>query len=174
MSSLNIRTVNGAKHNGYLHVRHQRIQNRAAAILDVWEEHGEALSIDLIAHLHRISVEQIKKDLFGDPTEIKQRFSGGSSIKLESLLEKCMKEINEGINPALSAVAHSIPFKLLKDAQKHQDIKRVVTEFLQNLDESSENDQDDDVDAEAGTKSINVRQFKFTRNFLIFSTDSFN
>lgn len=130
MSRINVRTINGAKHNGHLDSHHRRVQNRAAAVLDAWDEYGESLTTDVIAHLHRITVEQIKKDLYGDPTEIKKRFGSRSSIKLENVLKKCIKEIDEGVNPALTAVAHNIPFKLIRDIQNNPDIEQVLKEFF--------------------------------------------
>ena len=63
MNRINVRTINGSKHNGHLDYHHQRIQNRAAAVLDAWDEFGESLTIDLIAHMHRISVDQITMHL---------------------------------------------------------------------------------------------------------------
>ena len=98
MGRVNIRTVNGAKHNGHLDPRYSRVQNRAAAVLDAWDEFGESMPLDVVAHMHRISSEQIKKDLFGEPSDIKKRFGIRSSAKLEYTLKKCLKELNRGIN----------------------------------------------------------------------------
>lgn len=33
-----------------IHVIYVRVQNRAAAVLDAWNEYGEAYTIDVIAH----------------------------------------------------------------------------------------------------------------------------
>ena len=38
MSSVNICTVNGEKHNGHLQTHYQQIQNRSAAVLHVYGE----------------------------------------------------------------------------------------------------------------------------------------
>jgi hypothetical protein len=57
MSRINICTINGAKHNDHLDFRYQRVQNRASALLDAWSEYGESMTIDLLTHLHHISVE---------------------------------------------------------------------------------------------------------------------
>ena len=61
MTRLNIRTINGAKHNGHLEYRFRRIQNRAAAVLDAYDDSAEPEALDLIAHLHRLPVDVIKK-----------------------------------------------------------------------------------------------------------------
>ncbi|CAM4823802.1 unnamed protein product, partial [Rotaria magnacalcarata] len=66
MVKVNIRVVSNLKGNGHLSIHHQHAQNRAAAVLDAHEEFGESMMIDIVAYLHRISVEQIRKDLYGD------------------------------------------------------------------------------------------------------------
>ncbi|CAF1049511.1 unnamed protein product [Rotaria sordida] len=158
MSSVNIRTVNGAKHNGQLHLHHQRIQNRAAAVLDAWNEFGESLPIDVVAHMHHIQVSQIKKDLYGDKIDFKKRFSTKSSLKFERALELCMKEIEEGINSALPAVAHNIPFMLIRDIQNSRNVKQVVTDFFRNIMTSNENESKENpeftINAVHSTKKI--------------------
>ena len=63
MNPINIRTVNGARHNGQVDFRYQRVQNRATAVLDACEEFGESLDIDIVARLHRLDVNQIRKDI---------------------------------------------------------------------------------------------------------------
>ncbi|CAM4855006.1 unnamed protein product [Rotaria socialis] len=93
MNRFNIRTVNGSRHNGLLEHRYIKIQNRAAAALGALDEDGE--SLELIAHLHRLSIEQIKKDLYGEPSDIKNGFDIRSSNKLEETLKTCLKEINK-------------------------------------------------------------------------------
>ncbi|CAF1474305.1 unnamed protein product [Adineta steineri] len=163
MSRINVRTINGAKHNGHLDSHHQRVQNRAAAVLDAWDEYGETLNIDVIAHIHRIKVERIEKDLYGDPAEIKERFGTGFSIKLQNVLKKCIKEIDEGVNPALTAVAHNIPYKLIRDIQNNPDMKQIVTEFLCNINKLNENEEENNSSVEADTSSIDIYS---TENFL--------
>ena len=79
----NIRTVYGAGRNPLLNLRYIRVQNRAAAVLDACEEFGEGYTIDLVAHLHRISVSQIETHLYGEPNVIERRFVFKSTIKLE-------------------------------------------------------------------------------------------
>lgn len=59
MTGINIRTANGAKHNADIDPRYARVQNRTAVVIDLSKESGNALPIDLIAQLHRISVKQI-------------------------------------------------------------------------------------------------------------------
>ncbi len=38
MSRINVRTINGAKHNGHLDFHYQRVQSTVGAILDTSEE----------------------------------------------------------------------------------------------------------------------------------------
>ena len=110
----NIRTVNGAGRNPLLNSRYIRVQNRAAAVLDACEEFGEGYTIDLVAHLHRISVSQIETDLYGEPNVIERRFGFKSTIKLERALNQCQKELKKGENSALIAVANHVPFVVLR------------------------------------------------------------
>ena len=129
MNRLNIRTVNGARHNGLLEPRYIKIQNRAAAVLDALDEDDE--SLELIAHLHRLSIEQIKKDLYGEPSEIKKRFGIRSSNKLERTLKTCLKEIKKGVHNALVAVAYHVPYTLLCSVENNNNnIKEAATKFL--------------------------------------------
>ena len=83
---MNIRTVNGARRNGHLHHRYRRIQNRAAAVLDASNEYGKTIQIDGITHMHRNSINQINKDMFGEPFDIKNKFGLKSTAKLERCL----------------------------------------------------------------------------------------
>ncbi|CAF2648239.1 unnamed protein product [Rotaria sp. Silwood2] len=133
MNRSNIRTVNGAKHNGHLEHRYKHVQNRAAAVIDAWNELEDEESIDLIAHLHRISIDQIKNDLLGEPLDIKRRFGIASTDKLEQTLRKCLKEINEGVNHALVAVANHVPFRLLCSVQNNGNIREIATIFLSDV-----------------------------------------
>lgn len=73
MTRINIRTVNGENSPG-LNSRYARVQNRAAAVIDFSKECGIGLPIDLVAHLHRISVKQIEADFYGNLLEIKRRY----------------------------------------------------------------------------------------------------
>lgn len=157
MTRINIRTINGAKHNGHLDSHHRRVQNRAAAVLDAFDEFGESLNIDLVAHLHRITVEQIRKDLYDDPAEIREKFGTKPSIKLENVLNKCVQEINEGVNPALSAVAHSIPLKLIHDIQNTSDIKEVLNNFFNNINQSKATEEENHTSTAFDNNPINVR-----------------
>jgi hypothetical protein len=165
MSRINIYTINGAKRNGHLAFHYRRVQNRAAAVLDAFDEFGESLSIDLVAHLHRISVAQIRRDLYGDPAEIRKKFGTKSSTKLKNTVNKCIKEINEGVNPALTAVAHNIPFKLIRDIQNNPDIEQVLKEFFSDLNKSkTSEDEENHTSTAFDTTPINVRYFEFIRN----------
>ncbi|CAF2637171.1 unnamed protein product [Rotaria sp. Silwood2] len=164
MSPVNVRTVNGAKHNGHLPLHYQRIQNRAAAVLDAWDEFGESVSIDLIAHMHRIHVDQIKKDLYGDRIDIKKRFGSKSSVKLERVLERCIKEIEEGVDSALVAVAHNIPFMLIRDIQNSQNLKQVATVFLRNITASNDSEpKKDKTNPDFTTNAVHPTKRSFTR-----------
>ncbi|CAF2058737.1 unnamed protein product, partial [Rotaria magnacalcarata] len=130
MSRKNIRTVNGARHNGQLEFQYQKIQNRAAAILDACEEFGESLSIDLISILHHISVDQIRKDLYGDSIDFKKRFGTKSKVKFQTVIKDCMKKIAGGISPALVSVANHIPFTLIRAIENSQDEDQVIAEYF--------------------------------------------
>ncbi|CAF1121175.1 unnamed protein product [Rotaria sordida] len=123
------------------HCHHQRIQNRAAAVLDAWDEFGESLPTDLVAHMHRISVDHINKDLHGDRIDFKKRFGTKSSMKFERVLTECMKEIEEGIDAALVAVSHNIPFMLICDIQNSQNPNQVATNFFHTIMASNESEQ---------------------------------
>jgi hypothetical protein len=149
MKKINIRTHNGAKHNPHLSSHHRRVQNRAAAVLDAWDEFGESNPIDVVAHMHRLSVIRIKKDLYGDPANIKKIFGTKSSSKLEHALKKCIKEMDEGVNSALVAVAHNIPFMLIRKIQNNQNVKQVATQFLRDIiNRSNENEQEENDNGE--------------------------
>ena len=130
MSRRRIRTTNGARKNPHLDAKYIRIQNRAAAIIDAWEEYGEALPIDTIAHLHRLSTGQIEQDLFGEPADIERRFGFKSTVKLERALKECQKELKKGVEPALVAVANHVPFALLRSLQNNGNIKELAKTFL--------------------------------------------
>jgi hypothetical protein len=133
MGRPNIRTVNGARKNPQLDPRYSRVQNRAAAVLDAWDEHGEVHAVDLIAHLHRIPISQIEKDLYGEPTDIQRRFGFKSTIRLERALKKCEKELKKGAQPALIAVANHVPYTLLRFLQDNGNIKELASTFLNDM-----------------------------------------
>lgn len=133
MKRLNIRTVNGARSNPHLDSRYVRAQNRAAAVLDAWNEFGEALPIDLVAHLHRIGTDQIEKDLHGQPADIQRRFGFRSTVKLERVLQKCQKELSNGEDAALVAVANHVPFMLLRSLHNNGNVKEVARMFLNDM-----------------------------------------
>ncbi|CAF4404564.1 unnamed protein product [Rotaria socialis] len=105
----NIRTINGAKHNGQLEFQYQNIQKLAAAALDACEEFGESFSIDIVSILHHISVDQIRKDLYGDSIDLQKRFA-----------------IAGGISPALVSVVNHIPFTLIRAIENSQDEDQVT------------------------------------------------
>jgi hypothetical protein len=135
MKRPNIRTVDGAEHNPHLEHRYRRVQNRAAAVLDAWDEVDSIGTLDLVGHLHRISTDIIKKDLYGEPTDIKKRFGIKSTAKLEDTLKICLKELNKGVNEALVAVAHHVPFMLLRTLQEERNVKEVASTFLRDIEE---------------------------------------
>lgn len=133
MDRRNIRTVNGAQHNPHLDPRYVRVQNRAAAVLDAWVDYGDPLPIDLIAHMHRLPVEQIKKDLYGEPDDIKQRYGLKSTLKLERVLKRCLKELDDGQDRTLVAVANHIPFALLRSLEIDRNVKNAAKKFLDEI-----------------------------------------
>lgn len=155
-SRANIRTVNGARRNPLLHSRYIRIQNRAAAVLDACEEFGEGYTIDLVAHLHKLSISQIEIDLYGQPDVIERRFGFKSSIKLERALKQCQKELKKGENPALIAVANHVPFVVLRSLQNNENIKDVATKFLEEM-KRKKNSSDKENGSEKPGKAIEVK-----------------
>lgn len=164
MARLNIRTINGAKHNGALPDRYKRVQNRAAAVIDAYiammtfdddndnndDDDNKSNKVQqnlnnyndleitddkveelkLVAHLHGLSLDTIKKDLFGDHIDIVKRFGTRSSEKIKKVIKLCLKEIVSGINAALVSVAYHIPYVLLKSMEEHDDINKAVMNFL--------------------------------------------
>lgn len=135
MNRFNIRTINGTRHNGKLPRRYQLVQNRASAVLDASDEFGQASTIEVVAHLHWLSVEQILKDLHGDPVEIKRRFGAKSTLKLNQTLKRCVKEIDEGIPEPLVAVANHIPLTLLRSFRSSRNKIEVIERFLREINE---------------------------------------
>ncbi|CAF0902184.1 unnamed protein product [Adineta steineri] len=159
MDRMNIRTIHSATHNSHLHLHDQQVQNRAAALLAACEEVedlNQFSNIRVLAHLHSISVEQVKNDLYGDRIEIKKRFGIKSSLNLEKALEKCMQEINEGVNPALAAVVHGVPFKLIRDVENNPNIKEVMNGFLCDLYERYENEKENATRSDSNIDFTNV------------------
>ncbi|CAF4314483.1 unnamed protein product, partial [Adineta steineri] len=159
MDRMNIRTIHSATHNSHLHLHDQQVQNRAAALLAASEEVEDLNQFSnnrVFAHLHSISIEQVKKDFYGDRIEIKNRFGIKSSLNLEKALEKCMQEINEGVNPALAAVVHGVPFKLIRDVENNPNIKEVMNGFLCDLYERYENEKENTTRSDSNIDFTNV------------------
>ena len=155
-SQPNIPTVNGARRNPLLTSRYIRVQNRAAAVLDACEEFGEGYTIDLVAHLHRISVGQIETDLYGEPNVIERRFGFKSTIKLERALKQCQKELKKGESPALIAVANNGPFVVLRSLQNNGNIKEVASTFLNEM-KRKKNLSENENSVEKPSKTIEVK-----------------
>jgi len=66
--------------------------------------------------------------------------------------------MDKDVNPVLTAVAHNIPFKLIRNIQNNPDMKQVVTKFFHDINKSNENRQEkNNTSAESNTNSINVR-----------------
>ncbi|CAF1219630.1 unnamed protein product [Rotaria sordida] len=130
---VNIRTVTGNKHSPLLASKFQRVQNRAAAIWDAWNEDGHGLALELVAHLHRISAEQIYYDIYGNPSDVDKRFGIEDSTKLERTLHVCLQEIEEGIDSSLVSVANHVPFYLIHQLQDPRDIKTLANDFLRKM-----------------------------------------
>ena len=60
---MNIRTINGAKHNSHLGCRYSCIQDRAATVLDTWNEYRKIVRIPIPTKnnwekLHRVAVSE--------------------------------------------------------------------------------------------------------------------
>ncbi|CAF1488393.1 unnamed protein product, partial [Adineta steineri] len=133
MSHPNIRTINEKKNNGHLAIHHQRIQDRASAVLDAYDEFDESIGIDLIAHLHKIKSKQIERDIYGLPEDFQKRFGTKSSEKFHQAIQKCIAEINDGVHPAIASVANNIPYKIICDIQQNSDVKEVVDDFFNEM-----------------------------------------
>ena len=132
MKRPNIRMVTGTRQY-YFDQRYVRIQNRAAAVLDACDDLGMSHSIELVAHLHHLQISQIEKDLHGEPADVKRRFGFRSTVKLEQALKRCRKELKNGENQALVAVANHIPFNLLRSLEDNGDIKKIASTFLKDM-----------------------------------------
>jgi hypothetical protein len=132
-SRVNIRTINGIKHNPTLPPKFRRAQNRAAAVFDAWDEFGETYPLGVIAHLHSLPVEQIHEDMYDDPRKIDKRFGTTKSNKIEPVLNTCLKELDSDIHPTLVAVANHIPFVIVRLLQDQRDVKRIANEFIQDM-----------------------------------------
>ncbi|CAF2647245.1 unnamed protein product [Rotaria sp. Silwood2] len=96
---VNIRTVSGNKLNPLLPSKFQRVQNRAAAIWDAWNEDGRGLALELVAHLHRISAERIYCDIYGNSSDVDKRFGIEDSTKLERTLHISVKTTTSTKSP---------------------------------------------------------------------------
>ena len=141
----NIRTVTGNKHNADLAPKFRRVQNRAAAVLDPWDEYGETYPLNVVAHLHSLTVDQIHRDIYGDPREIDKRFGTNKSDKIECVLNTCVKELDQNVHPTLVAVANHIPFIIIRLLQEDRDVKRVANEFVRDISKKlTETQQKDD------------------------------
>ena len=74
MNPINIRTGNGAKHNGQVDFRYQRVQNRATAVSDACEEFGESLDIDIVCTSTSIRCESNSKRSNEDKKQVTTEF----------------------------------------------------------------------------------------------------
>ncbi|CAF3431091.1 unnamed protein product [Rotaria socialis] len=101
----------------------------------------ESLMIDIVAYLHRTSVEQIQKDLYGDRKEFKKRFGTKSVLKFENEVKRCMKEIEDGIHPTLASVAHNVPFILIHKLENNKYEKQLITDFFHDINKLNENEK---------------------------------
>ncbi|CAF4426383.1 unnamed protein product [Rotaria sp. Silwood2] len=132
---VNIRTVSGNKHNPLLPSKFQRVQNRAAAIWDAWNEDGRGLALEFVPHLHRVSAERIYYDIYGNPSNVDKRFGIEDSTKLKRTLNVCVKEIEQEIDSSLVAVANNVPFYLIHEERigKFNVELNILTTYLEIL-----------------------------------------
>jgi hypothetical protein len=165
MKRNNIRTINGKKHNGHLDIHHQRIQNRASAVLDAYDEFDESMDIDLIAHLHRLPAKQIEQDIYGNPEDFVKRFGTVSSKKFHQAVQKCLAEINYGIDPALASVSNNVPYKTLRDLQQSSNIKEVIDNFFNEMTKLNKHNTEENRKVVHHTSnSVSVSLFAFKKN----------
>ncbi|CAF3006289.1 unnamed protein product [Rotaria sp. Silwood2] len=116
---INIRTMNGKKHDPFLPTKFQRVRNRVAAILNAWTENRDSFSVDLVAHLHRVSAKQIHNEIYRHPSDFDEYFGIEDSTKSECTLEIYLKEIEQGIDSSLVVVANHVPFCLIPSEDTH-------------------------------------------------------
>ena len=176
MTRTNIRTINGKKHNGHLDIHHQRVQNRASAILDAYDELDEPVDIDLIAHMHRITAKQIEQDIYGHHEDFQKRYGTKSSKKFHQAVKKCIAEINDGVHPTLASVSSNVPYKLIRDLQRNPNVKQIVDNFFHEMIKSDKhNIQENRQVVQHISSSVSVSPFKLLKNNEnIFQNDSFN
>jgi hypothetical protein len=176
MQRANIRTINGLPHNGSLPTRYRRVQNRAAAVLDAWidiEAGCPSDDLSLTGHLHRLSCDTIRADLYGDPVKIKKQFGFKSTEKLEKTLRRCANELAGGTQEALVALANHVPFTLLRSFQTSKNEKELATTFLRDMQEQFDSRTRDTSNNRTDSTST-VRLMLPLMNFpvLRFSSDS--
>jgi hypothetical protein len=84
-------------------------------------------------------------------------------IKLQRAFEKCIEEMEDDVDPALTAVAHNTPFKLIIHAfQENPYVKKVAAKFFRDINKFNESEQaKKHKDFESNTNSTDVRQFEF-------------
>jgi hypothetical protein len=149
INRVNVRTINGAKNNGALPPKFRRVQNRAAAVLDAWDDLG--YDIDTLVHLHRLSKETIRADMFGDPENMCKQFDLTKTDGIAKVLTTVLSEIDKGFDPALVSVANNIPYSVvvnLLDDRDH-DVEEAASNFAKDM-----------------TKKLDEIAFKKSMNFL--------
>jgi hypothetical protein len=133
MGRINIRAINGQKHNGHLETRFQRVQNRASAVLDAYDESEQCVEIDLVAHLHRIPIKQIEQDIHGHHEDFVKRYGTVSSKKFHQAITKCLAEINDGVHPALASVSYHVPYKIIHNLEENSNIEEITNSFFNEM-----------------------------------------
>ncbi len=133
MGRINVRTINGKKHNGYLDFKHQKVQNRASAVLDAYDESDECIDIDVIAHMHRITTKQIEQDMYGNYEDFQKRYGTTSSKRFFQALQKCIAEIDHGVHPALASVSNNVPYKIICNLQQNPNVKEIADNFFNEM-----------------------------------------
>lgn len=98
--------------------------------MDAWDGYGAGMPIEVVAHMHRISIKQIEQDMYGNPLDIDKRFGTSGSTELQSVLHICFKELKKGFDPALVAVGNNVPFCLINQLDDVGDIKWIADKFI--------------------------------------------
>lgn len=173
MGRINIRTINGKKHNGHLNIHHQRVQNRASAVLDAYDELDECMEIDLIAHLHKITTKQIEQDIYGSHEDFVKRYGTVSSKKFYQAMQKCATEINDGVHPALASVSNNVPYKIIHDLEQNSNIKEIADRFFNEMMKLNKHNRDKNPEvADYISSSVSVSQSGFLKYISDFSEKS--
>jgi hypothetical protein len=72
-------------YNGYLNSRYRQLQNWARAVLHAYDEFEEKFTFTLTTHIYGVSLNEIVKDLFGKPSDVKRKLDINFIMKWERI-----------------------------------------------------------------------------------------